>query len=230
MLSLEVDRSRWLPALRTATRRGLRDESTSGVAACPHARRLDAVIRGISLHHEARRSGRGLPDAAGVRRARATARATTAPRSRRPSTRRRDRVRRHRVRAGRPLSADAHHLRLAGRARDRLRHDAAGLRARRQHARIPEGHRPHGDVHVRRPPRRCATRGGGRVPFPPPGSVPPNDNDPGRRSEHLLFGHEQHRLRDRRRQSGGDRASVSMWRSMAISATWTSTSDRASPR
>ena len=38
----------------------------------------------------------------------------------------------------------------------------------------------------------------GRVPFPPPGSVPPNDAIADANPEHLLFGDEQHRFRDRR--------------------------------
>ena len=57
----------------------------------------------------------------------------------------------------RPLPADAHHLRVAGRARLRLRRDAARLRACGQHAGVSEGHRRHGDVHRRagRRGRRC---------------------------------------------------------------------------
>ncbi len=43
---------------------------------------------------------------------------------------------------------------------------------------------------------------GGRVPFPPPGTVPPNDRHPRRQARHLLSGDEQHRLRDRQRQPG----------------------------
>ena len=136
--------------------------------------------------------------------------------------------RRHRVRALRPLSPDPHALRLARRPRDRLRRDAAGASCSRQHARLPEGHRPDGDVHARRRPGAPAPPGNTRVPFPPPGSVPPNDDIPDA-TQHVLFGDEQHRLRDRRRQPGGGRHPLPRRAARLSSATWTSTSGPGSP-
>ena len=88
------------------------------------------------------------------------------------------------VRAVRPLPADAHPIRLGRGAHLRVWSNAARIRSWRQHAGLPGRHRSHGDV-LRFSPsrgrraRRCAFRpgfpGSFRVPFPPPGTVPPND-------------------------------------------------------
>ena len=85
--------------------------------------------------------------------------------------------RRHRVRALRALSPDAHPVRLARRAGHRLRRDAAGVRAGGRHAGYQKGI---GLMvmftHAARP--GAPPPGDGRVPFPPPGSVPPRDDIP----------------------------------------------------
>ena len=89
------------------------------------------------------------------------------------------------------------------------------LRARRQHARLPEGHRADGDVHAREPRPAPPPPRAARVPFPPPGSVPPSDDIPDAGPEHVLPGDEQRRLRDRRRATRPRSRSASTSRSTA---------------
>ena len=66
-----------------------------------------------------------------------------------------------------------------------------------------KGSRRHGDVRRPRARVRWDSACGSRIPFPPPGSVPPNATDCGRQAEHVLFGDEQYRFRNWRRKRGG---------------------------
>ena len=63
---------------------------------------------------------------------------------------------------------------MAGSARLRLWRDPPRFPARRQHARISEWIGRDGDVYGAHPGSGAIPQAG-RVPFPPPGSVPPND-------------------------------------------------------
>ena len=172
------------------------------------ALRVDSSARCLRLHHAARR-----PQAPSTSRRRlsafaVTARPTTAPRIQAAIDKAGTLLqRRAGVHALRPLPADAHHLCLARRAPPRLRRDAAGVRPRRTTRRASRQGMGVMVMFTRRRarPRRPRRRAARRVPFPPPGSVPPERPDRRRQPGHVLSGDEQHRLRDRPRQPGGGR-------------------------